>query len=200
MQEKPSRLKRALRFVLSCLSTALLIAVFYVAVVMGQPQESSLPTVEAAEDQPLLTALAAPVRITDSRDIALLAESFPAPVMHAAQDHALVLVEGECRDVPFENGLGRSVTLTYRTEDFELLTVTSLYPAQALALIPQADYTFTGRLGKTLAGLRSVPMQNATTLRMHAQGTEALYVFTCPRAADEVLTLWTSALQLYKAD
>lgn len=200
MQEKPSRVKRVFRFLLSCLSTALLIAVFYVAVVMGQPQDTGLPTTEVAVHQPLLTALPAPVSITDSRELADLAENFPAPVMHAAQDHALVFVEGECRDVPFEDGLGRSVTLTYRTEDFQLLTVTSLYPARALSLIPQADYAFTGRLGKTLAGLRSVPMQNATTLRMHAQGTEALYTFTCPHAADEVLTLWTSSLQLYKAD
>ncbi|MBQ7850651.1 MAG: hypothetical protein IJ343_13075 [Clostridia bacterium] len=200
MQEKPSLPRRILRLALSLLLSGLLIAVFYVAVILGQPQDAGLPEEKIDDAQPLLQAMSSPIRISDSRDLIRLAEAFPAPVMHAAQGTALILVEGECRDLPFEGGLGRTVRLTYRTEDFQLLTIASIYPARALQALMDGGYTFTDSFGKTLAGIRSVPMQNATTLRMHAQGTEALYTFTCPHSTDDMLNLWTSSLQLYEAD
>lgn len=200
MQETLPAWRRWLRSALTILATLLLIAVFYVAVVMGQPQDSQASAVTVRIDQPLLPQLPAAVRITDEKEIDRLTDVFPAPVLHAAYGRALVFVEGVCSDLAWSEGLGRVVTLTYRTETFDTLTVSSIYPARALELIGKGDYTFTGRLGQTIGGLRTVPMQNSTTLRLHAQGEEALYVLTAPQATDAVLRQWTSAMQLYQPE
>ena len=200
MQEGFPLWRRMMRSVLTILAALLLIALFYVAVVMGQPQESATPGVEVRMDQPLLPQLPAAVRITDEKDIDRLTDVFPAPLLHAAYGRALVFVEGVCSDLAWSEGLGRVVTLTYRTEDFDTLTVSSIYPARALELVGKEDYTFTGRMGQTIGGLRTVPMQNSTNLRLHAQDEEALYVLTAPLATDPVLRQWTAAMQLYQPE
>lgn len=197
MQEQPPVWQRVLRAALTVLTSLLLIAVFYVAVVMGQPQGSADMKDSVSADQPLLPPLPAAVRITDAADIPLISEAFPAPVMCPMYGNALILVEGVCSDVAFEDGLARIVTLTYRTEDFDTLTVTSIYPARALSLMGKGDYTFSSMAGQPMATLRSIRMENASTIRLHAQGEEALYVFTAPVVGTDVLRQWTSTLQLY---
>ena len=200
MPEKTPIIKRVLRGVLMALLSALLILLFYVAVVMGQPQGQATPAVEVRMDQPLLPPLPNAVRITDEEEVDQLTAVFPAPLLHAAYGRALVFVEGVCRDLAWSEGWSRVVTLTYRTEDFSTLTVSSIYPARALELVGREDYTFTGRLGQSLGGLRTVPMHNSTTLRLHAQGEEALYVLTAPKVSDAVLRQWTAAMQLYQTE
>ena len=103
-----------------------------------------------------------------------------------------------CEDVSFEGGLGRKVTLTYRTAEGAAVTVVSLYPARMP--MEKADYTFSGTTGLPLAGLRSVRMENASAIRMHAQGPDALYVVTLPHLSASALRTLTSTLQLYQGD
>jgi hypothetical protein len=108
--------------------------------------------------------------------------------------------QGVCEDIPFEGGLGRKITLTYRTTEGHLVTVVSLYPARAMVLIPKADYTFSRTSGLTLAGLRSVRMENGESIRMHAQGTDALYVVTLPKLPEGSLRALTQTLSRYQGD
>ena len=93
--------------------------------------------------------------------------------------------------------MARIVTLTYRTEDFYTLTVPSIYPARALELMGQGDYVFSGGAGQLMATLRTIRMEDGSSIRLHAQGDEALYVFTAPDVSADVLRQWTSSLQLY---
>lgn len=204
MQEKRPLWKRILRFILTALLSAVLIAMFYVAAVMGQPQRTEADAAEAQAEQPLPAPLASALRITDEKDINRLSEVFPAPILCPAYGNALVFVEGVCNDAPFENGVGRIVTLTYRAEDYSTLTITSMYPARALAaLMGMGDYSFSSSAGQLLATLRSVRMENGTSIRLHAQGDKAVYVFTVPNESggrpitNDVLRQWTSTLQLY---
>ena len=88
----------------------------------------------------------------------------------------------------------------YRTEDFDTLTVQSIYPARALSLLEKESRRLTGMTTDVMAGLKYVAMADAATLRMHAQGTEALYVLTTPLAESGVIDQWTNALQLYRPD
>lgn len=200
MPEKPPVVKRILRGVLLTLLSALLILLFYVAVVMGQPQpDLTGSAARTTELQPLPQPLAAPVALESDKALSELAEVFPAPVMFAGS-RALTFVSGECTDVPFEDGVARVVTLLYRTEDFDTLTVQSIYPARALSLLEKESRRLTGMTQDVMAGLKYVAMADAATLRMHAQGTEALYVLTTPLAESGVIDQWTNALQLYRPD
>lgn len=200
MPERPSLSRRILRAVLFCLLAAALIFVFYVAVVMGQPQEDLTGrafTPRAAQALP--EPLSAAISLTDDRELSALAQAFPAPVMYA-EDDALVFLSGQCADVPFEDGVARVVTLTYRTADFRTLQVESILPARALSLLEDGERTFLRRSADTMADIEYVAMQDATTLRMHAQGEEALYVLTAPLADGSVIRQWTGAMRLSRPD
>ena len=190
-------MKRVLRGMLLALLSAVLIFLFYVAVVMGQDLADVNGAVRETGAQALPAPLEQAITLDSEEDIRELAEVFPAPVMYAG-GKLLTFVSGQCTDVPFEDGVARVVTLTYRTEDFDTLTLQSICPARALSLLEQEGYTFTGMTTDKMVGLHYVAMQNAVTIRLHAQGEEALYVFTVPAAQSAMVDQWTNALQLYR--
>lgn len=196
MAQKPSLLRRVLRWLLLALASAVLIFLFYVAVVMGQPLADASQSVQST-DQPLPEPLSEPIVLTEVEVIRDLAEIFPAPVMYAG-GKALTFVEGICEDVLFEDGVARVVTLTYRTADFDTLTLQSIYPARALSLLDKDGRTFAAMTQDRMVSLRYVAMQDAATLRLHAQGEEALYVLTTPLADSNQVDQWTNAMQLYR--
>lgn len=200
MQEKPSLGRRIVRTALLTLLTVVLLAAFYIAVIMGNPQEEASSALSAQQDQPLVSALDNALLITAEDELGTLLNAFPAPMMAAMRSTVLTFEKGVCRDVPFEDGLGRISTLTYRTAEGAAVTVSSIYPARALSLIDKADFTISGDAGLPLAGLRSVRMENTASIRMHAQGSEALYVVTLPRLSAAALRTLTSTLQLYQGE
>lgn len=121
----------------------------------GQPQEDeTASTVTPRTDQPLLPAGQDVVTITSADDLPLLLRMFPAPALTPTTS-GWPLVVGTCYDVAFENGMGRILTLTYQASDTIQVTLTSIYPARAIALLEKGDYRISASLGATLAGLRS---------------------------------------------
>lgn len=110
----------------------LLMAAFYLAVIIGQPQEDeTASTVTPRMDQPLLSAGQDVVTITSADDLPLLLRMFPAPALTPTTS-GWPLVVGTCYDVAFENGRGRILTLTYQASDTIQVTLTSIYPARQL--------------------------------------------------------------------
>ena len=128
---------------------------------------------------PLLPAGQDVVTITSADDLPLLLRMFPAPALTPTTS-GWPLVVGTCYDVAFENGMGRILTLTYQASDTIQVTLTSIYPARAIALLEKGDYRISASLGVTLAGRRSIRMENAESIRLHAQGEEALYIMITP--------------------
>ena len=200
MQEKLPLWRRIVKIVLASLLTILLLAAFYIAVIMGNPQETEPSAVTPQLDQPLLPAMSSPLMITQPSQLSALLDVFPGQVMAAMNSPALTLQHGLCEDIPYEDGLGRRVTLTYCTAEGAAVTVVSIYPVRALELVPKGDYTISGTAGLTLAGLRSVRMENAATIRMHAQGTDALFVVTLPQLSPVQLRTLTQTLSRYQGD
>lgn len=197
MQEKTPLWRRSIKAVLATLMTIVLLTAFYLAVVMGNPQADN-PAVKL--DQPLLSALAEPVIISDESQLDRILAAFPAPVMAATNPSVAQFHSGVCQDVPFEDGLGRMVTLNYRTAEGDDFTVTSIYPARATSLIDKGDYTISSTAGLPLTGLRSVRMEAPGSICMHAQGDEALYVVTLPELSGMALRTLTATLQRYQGD
>lgn len=198
-------MKRVVRVILLTLLAVVLMGVFYIAVVMGQPPEDVTGAGEEERtrlmQQALPEPLTGPVVISGEAELSVLTEVFPAPVMFAGGASAkMSFAGGVCEDVPFEDGVARVVTLTYYTEAFDTLTVQSIYPARALSLLDKEGRTFTGLIHDKMAGYDYVAMEDAATYRLHAQGEEALYVFTAPRIDVAALDRWTNALQLYRTE
>ena len=196
--KKKSVLGRVAKATVTVLLAALLAAVFYVAVILGEPQENETP-VRPLTDQPLLPGSPA-INIDGEGQLNGLMTAFPAPVMRAVSGSGLTLVSGTSYDAAFENGFGRIVTLKYVNAAGQPMTVTSIYPARALSLMGKGDYHLSGVAGQTLAGLRSVRMENGANIRLHAQGEEAVYVVTVPRMESADLIGFTRSLQLFTGE
>lgn len=199
MQEKAPLWRRLLRAVPLTLLTIVLLAAFFIAVIMGNPQDAEGARA-VTQEQPLLPAMTSPILIQDEGQLNLLLANFPGQVMAAMHSAALTFGQGLCEDVPFEDGMARRITLSYITDKGALVTVESIYPARAIQLVEKGDYVISGTAGLPLAGLRSLRMETRDAVRMHAQGSTALYVVTLPGLTNTQLRTLTSTLQLYQGE
>ena len=193
-QVKAPVIRRVLKSAVSLLMTVLLAAVFYLAVILGEPQEVE-QTVRPLADQPLLPAFPA-VTIDGEGQLSALLNTFPAPVMRALAGGGLTFVSGVSYDMAFEDGFGRIVSLRYVNAAGQEMTVDSIYPARALSLMGREDYHLAGLAGQSLAGMKSVRMENGASIRLHAQAEEAIYAVTVPTMESAELIGFTRSLQL----
>jgi len=190
--------RKILRAVLTTLLALLAASIFYIAVILGEPQEE-FAAIQPMMDQPLLTASPA-MRIEEEGLLFALHNDFPVPVLQPVTGGGMTFLSGESCDAAFDGRLGRMVTLRYLTSAGQELTVSSIYPARALSLVEKADYVLADVAGQTLAGLKSVRMENSTHIRLHAQGEEAIYVVTVPKMSSSELISITRSLQLYEGE
>ena len=151
------------------------------------------------ERAPLLLASPA-VNIASESQMYALLDSFPVPVMHPLSGSGLTFVSGTSYDTAFEDGFARIVAVKYMNAAGQEMTVESIYPARALSLMGKGDYRLSGVAGQSLAGMRSVRMENATSIRLHAQAEEALYVVTVPKMESSELIALTRSLQLFEGE
>ena len=171
---------------------------FYVAVILGEPQEIE-QVVRPLEDQPLLLASPA-INVAEESQLYALLNAFPVPVMHPLSGSGLTFLTGTSYDTAFESGFARIVTLKYESAAGQEMTVESIYPARALSLMGKKDYHLSGVAGQSLAGMRSVRMENDDFIRLHAQAEEALYVVTVPKMESSDLIALTRSLQLFEGE
>lgn len=193
-EKRPSLLRKMIRWVITILVAALLIAAFYLAVILGHPQESET-AIQVDMHQPLLNASPA-VTIATEAEMDQLNASFPVPVLQAMSGSGLTLLSGVSCDLAYENGFARRVQLTYQTAMGQQMLVESLYPARALDLLGKGDYHMGSVAGQALAGMESVRMENGSSIRLHAQSETGLYVVTVPMMDSSDLAEAIRSLQL----
>lgn len=188
------RLKKALHVLLITLLAMILVALFYLAVILGQPEEPE-NAIDIDQTQPLLTASPA-LNIQSERQVAALAEAFPVPVLAFMEGMGPVLVSGTSYDLAYEGGFARICELRYTTDNGLEITLTTIYPARAIELLGKDGYTLTGAAAQNLTGLTAVRMENADHIRLHAQASDAIYALTLPKLTDDTITTVTRVLEL----
>ena len=188
------RLKKALHVLLMTLLAVILVALFYLAVILGQPEEPE-NAIDIDQTQPLLTASPA-LNIQSERQVAALAEAFPVPVLAFMEGMGPVLVSGTNYDQAYEGGFARICELRYTTDNGLEITLATIYPARAVELLGKDGYTLTGAAAQNLTGLTAVRMENADHIRLHAQASDAIYALTLPKLTDDTITTVTRVLEL----
>ena len=188
------RLKKALHVLLMALLTVILVALFYLAVILGQPEEPE-NAIDIDQTQPLLTASPA-LNIQSERQVTALAEAFPVPVLAFMEGMGPVLVSGTSYDQAYEGGFARICELRYTTDNGLEITLTTIYPARAVELLGKDGYTLTGAAAQNLTGLTAVRMESADHIRLHAQASDAIYALTLPKLTDDTITTVTRVLEL----
>lgn len=192
--------RKALKIILGALLTAVLVAVFYVAVVLGHPQENPEKVV-VSQSQPVLTASPAQT-LTTAAELEGMLRAFPVPALYAVEGSELTLTGGTSGDIAFEDGFARIMQLNYTAQlngQTVEMSVQSIYPARALQFVPKGDYHIAGVAGQPLAGMKSVRMENGANIRLHVQAEEGIYVLTVPAMSADELAAVTRPLQLYAA-
>lgn len=187
--------KKALKAILATLLTLLVVAVFYLAVILGQPQADP-DAVVVSTDQPVLTASPA-VTLSSAEQLTGMLQAFPVPALYAADTSSLTLNGGTSYDMAYEDGFARILTLSYTTGEGARVEVQSIYPARALDFVPKGDYHIGQVAGQSIAGLESVRMEDGQSIRLHVQSAEGIYVLTVPTMTADELAGVTRALQLY---
>lgn len=194
MQRRPKgRWRRQLlRWIGGAVLTVVLTAVFFVTVVLGQPQQDMAGAIDP--DQPL-TAPSPAINLAPGQSADELTATFPAQVLSCAPGGTLTLEGGVSYDLAFEEGVARVLTLRYVTAEGMPLEVTTIYPARALALLRDDSWRLTGA-GPAMAGLESVRMEKDGQVRLHAQGPAGVYAVTVQAVPEETLKELLRPLQL----
>ena len=190
--------KKALRIILGTLLAVVMIAVFYVAVVLGHPQENPEKVI-VSQNQPVLTASPA-VTLTAESELDAMLQAFPVAALYAVEGSGLTLTGGMSYDAIYEDGFARIMILNYSADVHAApvqLSVQSIYPARALEFVQKGDYHIAHVAGQPLAGMQSVRMEDGEHIRLHAQAEEGIYVLTVPSMNADELAAVTRSLQLY---
>jgi hypothetical protein len=190
--------RKALKIIFGTILTLLVVAVFYIAVILGHPQPNP-ERVTVSQSQPVLQASPAQTLLTPE-DLKTMLQSFPVAPLYALDGSGLTLKGGMSYDAAFEDGFARIMRLTY---DAQLngqtvpLEVQSIYPARALEFVPGGDYHFARVASQPLAGMNAVRMEDGEHIRLHAQAAEGIYVLTVPVMSAQELAAVTRSVQLY---
>lgn len=190
--------KKAIRIIFGTVAAVIAIAVFYVAVVLGQPQQNP-ETVVVSADQPVLTASPA-YNLASESELDAMLRGFPVPALYAVEGSGLTLSGGMSYDVAYEDGFARVMLLNYTAplgEKTVQLQVQSIYPARALEFVQKGEYHIGAVAGQSLAGMQSVRMEDGENIRLHAQAEKGIYVLTVPVMTADELAAVTRSLQLY---
>jgi hypothetical protein len=181
-QKNPKNpVKRLVRLIATIAFSLVAGAIFYLAVVVGQPTADAVMQLnpEAAVHAPLAASL--PEKITDENAIPSLLTSYPAPIMRLSLGTDIVFSEGQTYDVAYEGAFARICDLFYQTADGRDIALKSIYPKSAYDLVDTRAYSLSPVLGYSLLHLNAVRMDAAQTIRFHVEGDEALYFVSIPK-------------------
>ena len=187
--EKPGA-RRIIRAVLMAVFLLLFAVIFYVSVILANPQEDENPV---RTDPPLQTA-APPAEMRSAADLPSLLTQFPGPALLATDGYTLI--GGGMQDVPVSGGYARTLTLTYRHSSGRELTVRSIWPAKSEEVLDAAGWHLSQIAGQSIAGMPSLRLENGNTLRLQCQGTDALYTVETDLLSGEELAAMLQPLQL----
>ena len=195
MPRSPRKTNRLAEFLSNALGRVLLavlvlicIGVFYIAVILAEvPADQQVP--EATAVPPVTLSAEQPRRAASPGEIDTLTEIFPAPALVFQTGDALIFDEGLVNDLAYEGSFARMLTLSYHTPAGEKLTLYSIYPADAFALLPGSGFALKDTLTASLAGMTAVRMENGSEIRLHVRGESALYALAAPMMGEEQLAL-----------
>ncbi len=180
-KKRNASLKKILRVLATVLVSLVAVAVFYLAVVIGQPTEDALLQLNPESAPQALLSAQLPDIITQESEIQHMLSSYPAPLLRLSPGTDIAFVQGQAYDVAYEGAFARVGELTYQTQDSKTLTLQTIYPKRAFALVDTKGYAISPTLGYTLLHLPAVRMDSTKTVRFHIEGDEALYLITLPK-------------------
>ena len=182
----PPKWKAVAKRVLIVLGLLLSLAMVYVFLLMGEPDEDSQLTQQNAVQEESIRVPIAAAQIAGDGDMNPLAVNFGKPVL-AINGSNLTLQKATLFDTAFHNGYARRMSLSYAFADGALLTVESIRPTAAAELLKTGRYSINMATLYTIAGMDAVRMDSEETVCILARSLEAVYALLCPASHEAEL-------------
>jgi hypothetical protein len=129
----------------------------------------------------------AATQVDGGADLSPLATNFGMPVL-ALYGSPLTLTKATLFDTAYRGGYARRMQLVYAFPTGETLTVESMRPTAALALLGGGRYTLRMDGLYTIAGMDAVRADSEETVMVMARGLDAAYAVVCPVSREGDLT------------
>lgn len=185
--QKPARWKTVLVRVLTVLLLVVALALGYLFLLLGEPDEDTAYTRQNAEER--ITMPMSAVESPGESSMTSLAELFGQPVL-SLYGSALTMERSRVFDTAFGGGYARRVTLTYRFEDGSAFLAESVRPTAAVTLLGGSGYSLNADSLYYIGGVDAARMESDSEICVFGQTDGAAYAILCPKAhAQELETL-----------
>ncbi len=185
--KQPAKWKKVARRVLAVIGLLLSLALIYVFLLMGEPNEDDQLQKQTAAQEEIIRVPIAATQVDGNADLNPLATNFGMPVL-ALYGSPLTLTKATLFDTAYHGGYARRMQLIYAFPTGETLTVESLRPTAALALLAGGRYSLRMDGLYAIAGMDAVRADGENTVLVMARGLDAAYAVVCPKSKEGDLT------------
>lgn len=190
----PRKWVKIVKRILAVLGLALALALVYVFLLVGEPEEDSQLAQQTAAQEEIIRVPIAASQVAGNADLSPLAASFGMPVL-VLNGSPLTLTQATLFDTAFRGNYARRITLNYAFDTGETVTVESIRPTAALALLAGGANTLNMQTLYTVAGMDAVRVDGSKQVMLLARGLDAAYAIIGPLdKANEVLALLKQAV------
>ncbi|MDD3335196.1 MAG: hypothetical protein PHI98_06725 [Eubacteriales bacterium] len=185
IERKPAKWKTVLVRALTIFLMVLALALGYVFLLLGEPEEDTAYIQQADEEQIRMSMSA--LEVPGESNAASLAQTFGQPVLYLSGGTA-TMERARIYDTAFSGGYARRVTLQYAFSDGETLTVESIRPTAAVRLLGGDEYTLDANNLYTIGGVDAARMDSSDQICVFGQTGTAAYAVYCPKGHEGELT------------
>ncbi len=177
--KKPARWKHIVKRVLTVIGIILALAVVYLFLLIGEPGEDDQLLTQSTPQEETIRVPISGTEAEGNVNINELATRFGEPVL-ALYKSSLTLQKTTLFDTAFRGGYARRCVLQYTFADGQTLTVESIRPTAAVALLGSDGYSLNLNTLYTLAGMDAVRMDSTDATMLVSRGSGAAYAIICP--------------------
>jgi hypothetical protein len=185
-QKPPAKWKTVLKKFLIFLGVLLALAFLYLFLLMGEPDDDAEMLLEQSAKEEVIQMAMSAQELSGDADLTTAAASFGKPAMEL-RGGVLPLLKASLYDTAYQGGYARRLTLTYQFPDGQVLTVDSIRPPGAVALLADPDYSIRVDTLYTIGGMDAVRMDSTDYIRLAAKNADAAYVVHFPVAHKDQL-------------
>ncbi len=180
----PAKWKKILARVLSVLLIAVSLAAGYIFLLLGEPDEEAKLT--AAPPEESITMPMPAIETAGETNLQSVSDAFGEPIL-ALYNSGLQMQKSRVYDTAFSGGYARRATLIYLLPDGSQLSVESIRPTAAAALLSADGNKLDSGSLYTLGGINAALMRNAESVCVFGQSDTAVYAVICGPGHDEQL-------------
>ena len=180
-QKPPAKWKKVLKKILIFLGILLALAFLYLFLLMGEPDDDAEVLLKQSAKEEVIQMAMTGQELSGDADLTTAAVSFGKPIMEL-RCGLLPLLKASLYDTAYQGGYARRLTLTYQFTDGQVMTVDSIRPPGAVALLTDAAYSIRVDTLYTMGGMDAVRMDSGDYIRLAAKSNDAAYVVHIPVA------------------